>query len=149
MTTMPTSDRRRELDSLHTGGVATHLAHVLLVEPHRQAMLGREHECRSSRSYLNVDHALARLDLDRLDARSSHVRVLRERALLDRSVPGAEEKELRVAELAHRAPSDSKRVSGFTLIRLTIGFPFAARPACGISCTLSQKHRPSSVKQRM
>ena len=44
---------------------------------------------------------------------------------------------------------DSTRVSGFTLIRLTIGLPFAARPACGISCTLSQKHRPSSVKQRM
>ena len=37
-------------------------------------------------------------------------------------------------------------VSGETLIRLTIGLPFAARPACGISCTLSQKQRPSSVK---
>ena len=40
-------------------------------------------------------------------------------------------------------------VSGETLIRLTIGLPFAARPACGISCTLSQKQRPSSVKHRM
>ena len=37
-------------------------------------------------------------------------------------------------------------VSGVTLIRLTIGLPLAARPACGISCTLSQKQRPSSVK---
>ena len=37
-------------------------------------------------------------------------------------------------------------VSGVTLIMLTIGLPLAARPACGISCTLSQKQRPSSVK---
>ncbi len=29
-------------------------------------------------------------------------------------------------------------VSGVTLIRLTIGLPFACRDACGISCTLSQ-----------
>ena len=39
-------------------------------------------------------------------------------------------------------------VSGVTLIRLTTGFPFAARPDCGISCTLSQKQRPSSVNTR-
>jgi len=36
-------------------------------------------------------------------------------------------------------------VSGDTLIMFTMGFPFAARPAWGISWTLSQKHRPSSL----
>jgi hypothetical protein len=40
-------------------------------------------------------------------------------------------------------------VSGPTLIRLTIGLPRVARPACGISWTLSQKQRPSSVKIMM
>src|ERR1700704_2568913 len=39
-------------------------------------------------------------------------------------------------------------VSGETLIRLTIGFPLAARPAWGTSWTFSQKQRPSSVEQR-
>ena len=35
------------------------------------------------------------------------------------------------------------------VIFIYVGLPFAARPACGISCTLSQKQRPSSVKTRM
>ena len=37
-------------------------------------------------------------------------------------------------------------VSGVTLIRLTIGFPFVARAPSGISWTFSQKQRPSWVK---
>jgi hypothetical protein len=41
------------------------------------------------------------------------------------------------------------RVSGPTLIRLTIGLPRVSRPPTGISWTLSQKHRPSSVKIMM
>src|SRR5687767_2452267 len=71
-----------ELDSLHSRRVATHLAYVLLVEPHGEAVLrGKDDVVRAAR-HLNVDERVAGLDLDGLDAGLPDVRVLRERALL-------------------------------------------------------------------
>ena len=137
---------RSELDALHAGRVAAHLAHVLLVEADRQAVTRREHDVVRAARDLHVDQLVALLDLDRLDAGRARVRVLRQRRLLHRALLRGEEQELIVA--GTRAPCTIAEtfVSGDTLIRLTTGLPLAARPACGISCTLSQKQRPSSVK---
>src|SRR5688500_5840466 len=91
-----------ELDSLHSGRVAAHLAYVLLMESHGKPVFRREDDVVRSARHLNVDQSITRLDLDCLDAGLTNVRVLRESALLDRSFSRTEEKELGVAELANR-----------------------------------------------
>src|SRR5437667_2296708 len=42
------------------------------------------------------------------------------------------------SENSRTGTKDARRSSGFMAMQLTIGFPRAARAACGISCTLSQ-----------
>ena len=98
---------------------------------------------------LHVDQLVAVLDLDRLDARWS---AGSSTATAPSSSPcPAWWRRAGTGRRGTRAPARSPGPScpGVTLIRLTIGLPLAARPACGISCTLSQKQRPSSVKTRM
>ena len=94
---------RAQLDALHAGGVATHLAHVALVEADREAVLRGEHDVVRAARDLHVDQLVALLDLDRLDAGRARVRVLADSAVFF-TVPvlRAEQQELVVAELAHR-----------------------------------------------
>src|SRR6266542_1887188 len=91
-----------QLDSLHTGCVASHFANILLVEADGQSVTCCEDDVVRPARHLNVDQLVIRLDLDCLDAVRARVGLLRERALLDGAVLRAEKKELSVAELTHR-----------------------------------------------
>src|SRR5262249_41000766 len=83
-----------ELDALHAGGNAAHVAHIALVEPDAHALAGSEHDVAGRVADLRVDQLVAGLDIDRPDAVGSYVAVLGERRLFHGTLASREQDEL-------------------------------------------------------
>src|SRR5205823_13148872 len=101
-----------ELDPLHPGRRASHIAHVLLVEPDAHALPGGDHDVVAPVRHLHVDQLVALLDVDGADAHRARVAELRETRLFHHAVFGREQEILVLGELAHR------HQSGEPLVRL-------------------------------
>ena len=113
MTTIPiTLIARSELDALHAGRVAPHLAHVLSWKRIDSPWRRREHDVVRAARHLHVDQLVAVLDLDRLDARRARVRVLRQRGLLHRALLAS-----RRAGTRRRANSRTGTIAGTLRVR--------------------------------
>ena len=82
--------------------VAPHVAHIGLVEAHREPVFRGEHDVVGPARHLHVDQLVLLVDLDRLDSGLPNVRIFRKRCLLDGAVAGAKEQELSLREFAHR-----------------------------------------------
>src|SRR6266545_3534738 len=91
-----------QLDSLHAGGRASHVPHVLFMEANAHAVGGSEHDVVLAVRDLYVDQLVPLLDIDRADADGARIAELREHGLLDHAVLGGEEQELIFGELPHR-----------------------------------------------
>src|SRR5882762_7213847 len=90
-----------ELDPFDSSGRASHVAHVLLVEPDAHAVMGGEHDVVPAVRDLYVDQLVAFLDIDRANADGARVAELRQPRLLHHAMFGGEQKELVLGELAH------------------------------------------------
>src|SRR5438876_1064840 len=91
-----------QLDALHAGGGAPHLAHVALVEADAHPVLGGEHDVAVLVAHLDVDQLVVLLDVDGTEAAGPDVPVGREERLLHRALAGGEDEALVVGELPHR-----------------------------------------------
>src|SRR5690349_7783958 len=91
-----------QLDALHAGGVASHLAHVHFVETDGQAVTRGKHDVVRATGDLHIDQLVTLLDLDCLDARRADVGILGQRGLFHGAVARAEQQELSLREFAHR-----------------------------------------------
>src|SRR6266849_3801746 len=83
-----------ELDPLHAGGRASHIAHVFLVEANAHAVPGRQDDVVLAVRDLDVDQLVALLDVDGTDADRARIAEFREHRLLDDAGFGREQQEL-------------------------------------------------------
>src|SRR5205809_4175862 len=91
-----------ELDPLHAGGRASHVAHALPVESDAHAVGRGEHDVVAAVGHLAVDQLVALLDVDRADADRARVAELRQPRLLHDALLGGEQEVLVFGELTHR-----------------------------------------------
>src|SRR5882672_5713720 len=91
-----------ELDALHAGGRAAHVAHVLLVEADAHAVIRGEDDVVLAVGHLYVDQLVTLLDVDGADPVRARIPELREDRFLHDPVLGREQEVLILGELAHR-----------------------------------------------
>src|SRR6266850_2576798 len=91
-----------ELDALHAGGRAAHVAHVLLVEADAHAVIRGEDDVVLAVGHLYVDQLVTLLDVDGADPVRARIPELREDRFLHYPVLGREQEVLILGELAHR-----------------------------------------------